>query len=151
MSVPKYLYHGTSVDLIEAKKEYLEPQPSGVTNDEKAVFAAHSRALAAAFIPQWSDREIQLQTCGRKLYIIENLPGTLELLKKSGHIYRVDGKHFKTDHRLGLQGCEFICKRKVAISATHAEFIPDCLEFLKSQPNVKIITFKEMQKFILKK
>ena len=49
----KYLYHGSS-KLIKS----LKPRPSKVVNNQDVVFAANSKEIAVAFMPRWSDNDL---------------------------------------------------------------------------------------------
>lgn len=140
----KVLYHGSS-HLIET----LEPRPTRVLEGEDAVFATNSKSLAAVFIPKWGDTDLAVGFHRGKLYIIEQYPEALELLRAknkrgfAGYIYTVSAEGFTSDPRLGMKNAEFIRKAKTKVIDT--EIINDVLEYIKnSGEEVYIVTYDEL-------
>lgn len=141
----KYYYHGSSAEITDT---YLKPRPSRVLDGEKAVFATNKRYISLMFIPKWSDSDIEFGFINDKPYAREIYPNAFNILKNvSGYIYYLDSKGFKTDKRLGLQGAEFINKKKVKI--LESEYIKDAYKELKKS-DIKFITFDDYIKCIHK-
>jgi len=108
------LYHGSSHKISK-----LEPRPSKVIQNEKAVFATDSKDLAVIFIAKWSDCDIDVGYYHNKLYCCEQYPDAFDLLKKDGgYLYSVKSNDFISDERLGMQKHEFISKKSVEIEDT---------------------------------
>lgn len=120
-----FLYHGTSHDVNS-----LEPRPSKVLENEKAVFATDSKDLAVIFIPRWNDCDMDLGYHRGVLYCSEQYPNAFDKLKNvKGYIYTVDKDKFSSDSRLGMKKHEFICKDSVPI--IKKEIIDDAYTYLK--------------------
>ncbi len=133
----KYYYHG-SRDKIEK----LEPRPSGVINGESAVFATSSKEMALIFIPKWTDIDLEMGTHNGRIYIVENIPGTIEeKFNTSGYLHYVDAKHFHSDKRLGLQNLEFISDGEVPV--IKCESIQNVYKELVKSKKVAFITHSE--------
>lgn len=132
----KILYHGSS-----HKINILEPRPSMVISNEKAVFATNSKTLAVVFIPKWNDCDLDLGYHHNVLYCAEQYPDAFDKLKGvSGFIYTVDRSYFMSDDRLGMKQHEFISKTEVPILST--ETINDVYNYLK-KVNMCMITYDQ--------
>lgn len=130
------LYHGSS-----HKINVLEPRPSRVIDNEKAVFATNSKTLAVAFIPKWSDCDLDLGYHHNILYCIEQYPAAFDKLKGvTGFVYTVDGSYFVSDERLGMKQHEFISKTEVPVLST--EIINDVYDYIKKS-NMCMITYDQ--------
>src|SRR5437867_1330327 len=98
------LYHGSSHNI-----KVLEPRPSKILDNEKAVFATDSKILAVAFIPKWSDCDIDIGYYKGHLYCCEQYPKAFNLFTNiKGYVYTVDKNQFISDERLGMKNHEFI-------------------------------------------
>ncbi|VBB18668.1 hypothetical protein YASMINEVIRUS_1199 [Yasminevirus sp. GU-2018] len=130
------LYHGSAKHLT-----VLEPRPSRVIDNEKAVFATDSKDLAVVFIPRWSDCDMDLGYHNNILYCSEQYPNAFDKLKGiSGFIYQVDKSLFTSDKRLGMQHHEFICKTPVTILSE--EKIDDVFSYLMKS-SICMITYDQ--------
>lgn len=131
----KYYYHGSPVDI----SGYLEPRPSPVIDNEKAVFATNKKYIALAFIPKWYDKDINLGFFDRILVMTEQYENAFDILNVSGYLYYVDASLFHNDKRLGMQGDEFISKKKVKI--LKKVYIENVYDKLKKSP-IKLVKYK---------
>lgn len=138
----KYYYHGSPTEFT-----VLKPMPSGVINDESAVFATNTKWLAIFFIAKAKDIDIEAGFYNSKPYILEQYPGAFDnLLKnKSGYVHCLNKHHFRSDKRLGLQQNEFISNDEEKVVKT--EKINDLYKSLK-KTNVNIISYDEKMKCI---
>jgi hypothetical protein len=138
------LYHGSPQNI---KGKYLLPRPSGVINNENAVFATNNYHIASLFSAKWTDLDFEFGFHNKKLFVIEQYPNAFDKLKKRAWIYSVDKDLFKTDPRLGLQGFEFISYKKVPIlQKTYVRNI--FKEVNKKKSPINLITFEEKIKAI---
>lgn len=133
----KYYYHGSKTQITT-----LEPRPSRVINNEKAVFATNSLSTALMFIGDWDDRDISYGTYNDIHYAIEHHHGTFNKLRCSGYVHMVDPELFHSDPRLGLQDREFISHEEVPV-IDHM-YIDDAFEEMKKLGEIKFVTFEEM-------
>ena len=138
----KYYYHGSQSNI----KDYLKPRPSSAINNEKAVFATNLKWLAVFFGTKHSGNDIQSGFYGDTPYLEEVYPGAFDLLKVSVYLYYVNEDQFKSDTRCGLQGCEFISKKKVKILKKVK--IKNAYTYLKRQKQIKFVTFDIKMKAI---
>lgn len=134
----QYYYHG-SAHLLKSKS--LLPHPSKVINNESAVFATNQKWLALVFIAHATDRYMEIGFVNAKGYILEQEPNVFKkfLKNKSGYIYYVDPKNFRSDSRLGLRSYEFISDNPTTV--LRQEYVPDIYKALKKE-NVRLITWK---------
>jgi hypothetical protein len=141
----KYYYHGSEKNITGT---VLDPRPSRVIDNEKAVFATNTKALALLFIPKWSDNDFELTCYNNHIYFIENYPNAFDHIfsDKSGYIYQVDKQKFHSDDRLGMKNHEFISDSTVQIQKK--EYIPDIVSILKQQTDIRIIKFDNKMKWI---
>jgi hypothetical protein len=105
-------YHGSPNDI---RNGYLTPRPTSVLDGEDAVFATSKYSFALVFGAKWSDSDIEFGIINGVPIIKEQYPNAFDLLKTEGWIYLVDKIYFENDKRLGLQGFEFISKKRVPI------------------------------------
>jgi len=138
----KYYYHGSKFKI----KGYLEPRPSPVINNEKAVFATNELWISLISIPKFKDNAIDYGYIGGYAYILELEDGAFKLLEVPGYIYVVSKKGFKSDKRLGMPNSEFINKKKVKIQKTIK--IKNVLKALKKLDTVTLITSKKKDDLI---
>lgn len=134
-----YYYHSSAAAIAG---EYLHPRPSWVINNESAVFVATRKYISMMFIGKWNDDEIIFgQTGGGPWTATERKPGMFKkhLFGKTGWVYKVDRKGFRSDKRLGLRGFELINPTRVKIISR--EFIPDLWEKLQRTP-IQFVWFK---------
>jgi hypothetical protein len=145
--MPNY-YHGSPI-LIDKSKDgcrYLETKFSKILGGQKAVFATNSKEMAILFIPKWTDADIDFGTSNGVFYCMEQYPGAFKLLKKSGYLYEVPTKPFKSDNRLGIKKHEFISKDKVKI-AKYTK-IKNAYKELEKSKDVVFISFKAKNEFV---
>lgn len=107
----KYYYHGSPTRITK-----LDPRPSSVIDNEKAVFATSSREMALIFISKFTDLDFEMGIYKNRIYILENIPGAIkEKLNCPGYLHYVDSRKFHSDPRLGLQNIEFISDTSVPV------------------------------------
>lgn len=105
-------YHGSPLRI----SGILFPGPSHVLGGDEAVFASNSREVAVAFTCRWTDDDIEFGVHDDDvLYLKERKPNAFDVFKQSGYLYHVSSITFESDHRLGLQGYEFISHSPVRI------------------------------------
>ena len=133
------LYHGSSHDI-----SVLEPRPSIILENEKAIFATDSFTLAAAFIPKWTDCDFIFGYHEDRMYIIEVWPGAFINIFSgvSGWIYGVNDEGFVSDKRLGMQQHEFINKKNVKVQEKHK--IDDVMKYLEKSKDIDVIKYEDM-------
>jgi len=139
----KTLYHGSPVKL-----SVLEPRSSKVIDGEKAVFATDEKWIAMAFIPRWTDDDINLgfHSDGKTTvaYLAEMRENAFDVFKTSGYVYSVNSAGFIGDPRLGLRGHEFINKSTVKVK--EAEHIVDIWTELRKH-KVNFVRFTDMAEY----
>lgn len=143
MTENEYYYHGSKHKIAD----YLEPRPSKVIEDEKAVFATNTRWLAIFFIVSPGDADIEVGFINNQPYIMEQWPGAFDkhLKDRTGYLYFVKKDQFHSDPRLGMKRHEFISDEKVKIEKT--EIIDDVYDEIK-KADVTMIDFSMKEEFI---
>lgn len=134
-----FLYHGSTSDITNG---YLMPRPSYVVDEEKVVFATQVYWMAALFGIPWSDSDIEFGSLddSDEFIIEEQYPNAFNVLKKSTKIYKVSADQFINDARLGLQGYEFISRKKVPILSV--DEIHNVYSLLRATPGLRMIEYK---------
>lgn len=95
-------YHGSSKVI-----DRLDPRPSGVIDNEEAVFATDSYTDAVIFSAAWTDYNFIMGTTDGKIHLVERYPGAFDKLNAVGYIHRLPANKFHHDSRCGLDN-EFI-------------------------------------------
>lgn len=134
----KVYYHGSSKII-----DVLEPRPSGVINNEKAVFATSSYTDAVIFSTLWSDYNFSFGTYNGDKYLIEMYPGAFEKLNTTGYIHHVPANKFHHDKRTGLNN-EFISFHPVKPLTYDTVNVKDYL----SKSDVQMITYDKYVKLL---
>jgi len=90
------LYHGSPQKLT-----HLEPRPSRVLNNERAVFATPSRLMAILFSRPYKDEDIELGIVNDTAYMREARPKSFEqLLRGPSYLHTLNPRGFYSDNRL---------------------------------------------------
>jgi len=122
--MPKYLYHGSALGGLDT----LEPRPSRVIGNKKAVFATPKKWAAIAFAARWRDSDMEMGTTNGKPYLTEQHAGAFhKVYAKGGWLYTVENKGFKKDKR--LMRIERVSK--VPVKVIKKEYISDPLTELE--------------------
>ena len=138
------MWHGSSTPINGA----LQPRPSRVLNNERAVFATNQRCIALTFAgAEWTDATMTLSRFGREepWYLYENAPGVFDRVygtrasPRGGYLYQVAEDGFTSDPRLGMQGTEFVKRAQVPIVAT--VHIPNLREALEQERGIVMVEF----------
>ena len=140
----EYYYHGSATQIQD---DYLEPRPSKVIDNEKAVFATNTKWFALISIAKTKFSEFEYGFMNGKPYIMENEPDMFNRLLRGqrGYLYYVKRDQFQSDGRLEMPRHEFISKDKVKIMKR--EDIVDVYEALK-KTGIPLIEFDEKAKCI---
>src|SRR5690606_14420504 len=116
------LYHGSPHKL-----DHLEPRPSRVLNNERAVFATPSRLMAILFSRPYKDEDIELGIVNDTAYMREARPKSFEqLLRGPSYLHTLNPRGFYSDNR--LMEIERISRDKKGVKPLKAERISDVLQ-----------------------